>query len=179
LQCFAKHSFGFFGIALRAPQVTKVVQSVSQTHRFDVSFAIFVPHQRQNSPGVNSRLANISTRGFVETGSNVMIGGLIIGPAGGSSATVVVRAIGPSLAGISGALQDPTLELKDANGSTLISNDDWQQGQPTEIQLIGLAPTDSRESALLATLPPSNYTAIVRGAGNTTGVGLVEVYHVQ
>ena len=131
--------------------------------------------------GANSKLANISTRGFVETDSNVMIGGLIIGPAGGSNATVVVRAIGPSLAdfGIPGALQDPALELKDANGTTLISNDDWQQGQPTEIQQAGLAPTDTRESALLATLAPGAYTAIVRGAGNTTGVGLVEVYHLQ
>lgn len=131
--------------------------------------------------GTSSRLANISTRGFVETDNNVMIGGLIIGPAGGSNARVAVRAIGPSLAdfGIPGTLQDPALELKDANGTTLISNNDWQQGQPAEIQQAGLAPGDPRESALLATVPPGNYTAIVSGVGSTTGVGLVEVYHLQ
>ena len=129
----------------------------------------------------NSKLANIATRGFVETGDNVMIGGLIIGPAGGANARVVVRAIGPSLTafGITGALQDPSVELKDVNGSTLSSNDDWMLGQPTEIQQLGLAPTDTHESALVTTLAPGAYTAIVRGVGNTTGVALVEVYHVQ
>jgi len=131
--------------------------------------------------GANSKLANIATRGFVEAGDNVMIGGLIIGPASGSNARLVVRAIGPSLTafGIAGALQDPTVELKDSNGSTLNSNDNWQQGQPTELQQLGLAPTNVAESALVATLAPGAYTAIVRGVGNTTGVGLVEVYHVQ
>ena len=130
---------------------------------------------------VNSKLSNIATRGFVEAGDNVMIGGLIIGPAAGSTVRVVVRAIGPSLSafGIAGALQDPTVDLKDANGATLMSNNDWQQGQPAEIQQLGLAPTDTRESALVTTLAPGAYTAIVRGVGNTTGIGLVEVYHVQ
>jgi hypothetical protein len=129
----------------------------------------------------NSKLANIATRGFVEAGDNVMIGGFIIGPATGSTARVVVRAIGPSLTafGITGALQDPTVDLKDANGTTLLSNNDWQQGQPVDIQQLNLAPTDPRESALVTTLAPGAYTAIVGGVGNTTGVGLVEVYHVQ
>jgi hypothetical protein len=129
----------------------------------------------------NSKLANIATRGFVEAGDNVMIGGLIIGPAAGSTARVVVRAIGPALTafGIAGALQDPTVELKDVNGTTLSSNDDWQQGQPAELEKLGLAPSDTRESALVTTLTPGAYTAIVRGAGNTAGVALVEVYHVQ
>jgi hypothetical protein len=106
---------------------------------------------------------------------------LIIGPAAGSTARVVVRAIGPSLSafGIAGALQDPAVELKDANGSTLSSNDDWQQGLPAELQLLGLVPNDPRESALIATLAPGAYTATVRGAGNVAGVALVEVYHVQ
>lgn len=131
--------------------------------------------------GSNSKLGNISTRGFVGTGSDVMIGGLIIGPAGASNVRVVVRAIGPSLSavGVTGALQDPTVELKNANGTTLSSNNDWQQGQPAELQQLGLAPTDTRESALVATLTSGNYTAIVRGNGNSTGVALVEVYHVQ
>jgi hypothetical protein len=129
----------------------------------------------------NSKLANIATRGFVEAGDNVMIGGLIIGPDAASTARLVVRAIGPSLTpfGIEGALQDPTVELKDANGGTLSSNNDWQKGQPTELQQLGLAPSDPRESALVTTLAPGAYTAIVRGAGNTAGVALVEVYHVQ
>src|SRR5205085_113714 len=129
----------------------------------------------------NSKFANIATRGFVEAGDNVMIGGLIIGPATASTARVVVRAIGPSLTafGIAGALQDPSVDLKDANGTTLISNDNWQQGQPNEIQQLGLAPTDTHESALVTTLAPGAYTAVVRGVANTSGVGLVEVYHVQ
>lgn len=128
----------------------------------------------------NSKLANIATRGFVETDNNVMIGGLIVGPAGGLNARVVVRAIGPSLSnfGINGALQNPTLDLINSNGIVLRSNDDWTNGQRAELEALGLQPSDDRESALLQTLTPGNYTAIVRGAGNTTGVGLVEVYNV-
>ena len=128
----------------------------------------------------NSRLANISTRGFVETGDNVMIGGLIIGPADGASATIVVRAIGPSLtgSGVPDALQDPILELHDSNGN-VTTNDNWRETQETEIQAAGLAPSDDRESAILATLVPGSYTAIVRGVNSATGNGLVEVYHLQ
>ena len=129
----------------------------------------------------DSKLANISTRGFVDSGDNVMIGGFIIGNSGGGGATVVVRAIGPVLGnfGIVGALQDPTLDLVDANGVVLRSNDNWTNGQPTELEALGLLPGDQREAALVQTLAPGNYTAIVRGAGNTTGVGLVEVYNVE
>lgn len=128
----------------------------------------------------NSRLANISTRGFVETGDNVMIGGLIIGPPNGTSAAVVVRAIGPTLGvfGIPGALQDPTLDLVDSNGVVIRSNNDWRESQANEIIATGLQPTDDRESALIETLVPGSYTAIVRGFGNTTGVGLFEAYHL-
>lgn len=127
-----------------------------------------------------SKLANIATRGFVDTDNNVMIGGFIIGGNGQASARVVIRAIGPSLSGfgITGALQDPTLELKNANGSTLISNDDWKQSQAAEINQTGLAPTDIRESALVTSIPDGNYTAILRGKNNSTGVALVEVYNV-
>jgi hypothetical protein len=129
----------------------------------------------------NSRLANISTRGFVDTGDNVMIGGLIVGGTGGESAKVVLRALGPSLAnfGVPDALQDPTLELHNADGSIIRSNDNWKDSQQTEIMASGLAPTDDRESAIVATLPPGNYTAIVRGKNSTTGVALVEVYNLQ
>ncbi|MBA3649944.1 MAG: hypothetical protein H0W66_00315 [Chthoniobacterales bacterium] len=123
-------------------------------------------------------LANISTRGFVDTGDNVMIGGFIIG---GGDSTVLVRGIGPSLIdfGVAGALQDPTLELHNGDGDTLAENDDWKDSQQTEIDATGLPPGDDRESAILSTLPPGAYTAILRGALDTTGVGLVEVYDLQ
>jgi hypothetical protein len=126
-------------------------------------------------------LANISSRGFVDTGDDVMIGGFIIGGDGQADARVVVRAIGPSLAafGITGALQDPIVELKDVNGTTLMSNDDWPQGQPTEINQLNLAPGDTREAALVTSLPPGNFTAVLRGKNSTTGVAVVEVYNVE
>jgi len=130
---------------------------------------------------VDSELANISTRGFIDTGDNVMIGGFIIGPDGFDDGTVLVRGIGPSLTafGVPGALQNPTLELHDGSGNTLVANDDWKESQQTEIEATGLAPSDDHESAILSTLAPGAYTAIVRGALDTTGVGLVEVYHLQ
>ena len=128
---------------------------------------------------VDSKLANISTRGFVQTGDNVMIGGLII--LGEADTDVLVRAIGPTLAnaGVDGALEDPILELYDANGSLIVSNDDWKTTQQTEIEATGLAPTDDRESAILRTLAPDSYTAIVRGKNDTSGVALVEVYNIS
>jgi minor extracellular serine protease Vpr len=132
----------------------------------------------QNS---NSKLANIASRGFVDTDNNVMIGGLIVGPSGGASTKVVVRAIGPTLSnfGIAGALQDPTLDLVNSSGAVVRSNNNWKDSQQTEIEATGLQPSDIREAALVEVLAPGNYTAIVRGVGNTTGVGLVEVYNVQ
>ena len=131
-------------------------------------------------PAADSALANIATRGLVETGENVMIGGLIVGGSGTANAKVVVRAIGPSLAnaGVSGALADPTLELVDANGATIRANDDWMTDQSIELQALGIQPTHDAESALIATLASGNYTAVVRGNGATTGVALVEVYNV-
>ncbi len=127
-----------------------------------------------------SKLANLSTRGFVDTNDNVMIGGFIMGGNGQANGRAVIRAIGPSLAafGISNALQDPVLELHDANGSTLMVNDDWQSSQQAEIEAIGLAPTDTRESAMVLPLPDGNYTAIVRGKNNTIGVAVVESYSI-
>jgi hypothetical protein len=129
----------------------------------------------------DSKLANIATRGFVETDNGVMIGGLIVGPSfGAGNAKVVVRALGPSLAnlGINGTLSDPTLDLVNESGAILRSNDDWKSSQQTEIQNASLAPSDDRESALVEIVAPGNYTAVVRGKGNTTGVALVEVYNV-
>jgi hypothetical protein len=124
--------------------------------------------------------ANISTRGFVDTGDNVMIGGFIVG--GSQNRTVLVRALGPSLGalGVPNSLQDPMLELHNSSGTTLASNDNWRSDQETQISAIGLAPGDNREAAILSTpLAPGSYTAIVRGSGNTTGVALVEIYQLQ
>jgi hypothetical protein len=133
----------------------------------------------------NSTLANISTRGFVGTGDDVMIGGFIVGGGlgvnGAGSEEVLVRGIGPSLTqlGVPNALQDPTLELHNSDGALIASNDNWKDTQQSEIQATGLAPSDDRESAILETIGPGNYTAILRGNNNTTGIGLVEVYRVQ
>lgn len=131
-----------------------------------------------------AQLANISTRGQVLTGDNVLIGGLIVGggtgPNGTGSAKVVVRAIGPSLpSGTSPApLQDPILELHDVNGTAILFDDDWRDTQKDAIVATGLAPNDDRESAIVALVPPGNYTAIVRGKNNTTGLALVEAYNI-
>jgi WD40 repeat protein len=137
--------------------------------------------------GANSKLANISTRGSVDTGDNVMIGGLIVGGGSGDgTATVLVRALGPSLtgSGVPGALGDPTLELHDGSGAAIATNDDWKTrpdgtSQQAEIEATGIPPTNDLESALVAAPAPGNYTAVVRGKNNATGVALVEVYSLQ
>ena len=130
---------------------------------------------------VNSRLANLSTRAFVDTGDNIVIAGFILGNGAGDD-RIIVRGIGPSLAPGSfppaAVLADPTLELRDTNGSLLIADNDWQDN-PVQAALItaaGLAPTNSLESAIAATLPPGAYTALLAGRLNGTGIGLVEVY---
>jgi hypothetical protein len=125
---------------------------------------------------VNSQLANISSRGLVQTGDNVMIAGFII--TGSATQKVIVRAIGPSLP-VPGKLQDPTLELRDQNGAVLDSNDNWIDSADKQAIIDStVAPTNDLEAAIIATLPSSGaqYTAIVRGAVNTTGVAVVEVY---
>lgn len=128
---------------------------------------------------VDSKLGNISTRGFVGTTDDVLIGGFIV--LGNDSAKVIVRALGPSLTQneVPNALQDPVLELHDGNGTTIDSNDDWKTDQESEILATGLAPTEDAESAFVETLLPGPYTAIVSGKNNTTGVGLVEVYQLD
>ena len=127
-----------------------------------------------------SRFGNISTRGLVGTGDNVLIGGLIVSSEESGQANVVVRALGPSLgtAGVSGTLSDPTLELHDSNGDLMAANDNWQDSQGGIIASTGLAPADPREAAIFATLVAGEYTAIVQGANATTGVGLVEFYNI-
>jgi uncharacterized repeat protein (TIGR03803 family) len=129
---------------------------------------------------VNVQLGNISTRGLVQTGDNVMIGGFIV--RGDMPATVIVRAIGPSLTqyNVPNALQDPTLDLHDQTGAVIASNDNWMDA-PNKQAIIdsGYAPSNSLESAILTTLDPGNYTAIVRGKNDTTGVALVEAFVLQ
>lgn len=126
-----------------------------------------------------TRLANISTRGFVQAGDSVMIGGFII-TGGNGSTKVVVRGLGPSLP-VSNALADPTLDLVDAQGTVIDSNDDWGSGpHASDLQAVGLAPTPTAESAIYRTdLASGAYTAVLRGKNGGIGVGLVEVYVFQ
>jgi len=128
---------------------------------------------------VDSKLANISTRGFVSTGDNVLIAGTIV--VGETSQKVLVRAIAPSL-NLPGKMADPTLELRDGNGGLIEANDNWQDS-PNKQAIIDttIPPTNELESAIVATLPANNasYTAIVRGVDGTTGIAVVEVYALQ
>jgi bifunctional N-acetylglucosamine-1-phosphate-uridyltransferase/glucosamine-1-phosphate-acetyltransferase GlmU-like protein len=162
---------------LPAGQYTAIVQGVSGTQ------GVATVEVYDLSPNNGAILANISTRGFIQTGDNVMIGGFIIV---GQSAKVLIRATGPSLIpfGINNALTNPRLELHDANG-TLAMNDDWQttqlggiitSDQSAAIQNSGLAPSNPAESAIIATLAPGAYTAIAQGVNGGTGVGLIEVF---
>jgi hypothetical protein len=125
--------------------------------------------------GGATQLANISTRGLVQTGNNVMIAGIVVQH---HDKGIVVRALGPSLTafGITNALPDPTLDLYDSNGALLVSNDDWKDTQQSVIAGTGLAPANELESAIARTLAPGSYTAIVRGYENATGNALIEVY---
>jgi hypothetical protein len=125
---------------------------------------------------VDSKLANISTRGLVQTGDNVLIGGLIV--LGQNPARVIVRAIGPSLL-VPGGLTDPTLELRDGNGGLIASNDNWRSDQEAEIMATNIPPSNDLESAIVENLAPGNYTAIVRGVNDTIGVAVVEAYDLN
>jgi hypothetical protein len=123
-----------------------------------------------------AKVVNISTRGFIQTGENVMIGGLII--TGNDPSQLVLRGIGPSLGafGVPNVLGDPLLELHDGNGALIRANNDWRETQEVALQNTGLAPTNNLESAILISIPPGNYTAVLKGADGGTGNGLVEVY---
>lgn len=131
------------------------------------------------NPAAASKLANVSTRGFVATGNQVMIGGFIIGGRSTDTTKVIVRAIGPTLP-VCNRLADPTLELHDSNGALVRANDNWQDDptQAAQVQAIGLALDNPLESALAATLPPGTYTAVVAGKAAGTGAALIEVYNV-
>jgi sugar lactone lactonase YvrE len=131
--------------------------------------------------GFGPELGNISTRGFVDTGNNVMIAGFITASGTGGSGQVLLRALGPSLGdfGVANPLADPMLELRDGNGAVIATNDNWKSDQQAAIEATGLAPPDDAEAALIATVVPGAYTLIESGVGGTTGVGLVEVYNLH
>lgn len=135
----------------------------------------FLPSQ----PGVQAQPLNLSTRLRVQEGDRAMITGFII--SGDAPKQVMLRALGPSLqvAGVAGALADPVLELRDSNSALLASNDNWKVFQRAQIEQTGVAPLDDREPAILATLSPGAYTAIIRGASNTDGVALAEIYDLD
>ena len=137
------------------------------------------------SPGVFAELTNVSTRGFVGTDQDIVIGGFITGGGNGST-QIVVRGIGPSLTqhGVTGVLADPFLSLRDKNGNVLWNNNDWKDSQQTDIQAASCngnpcAPPNDLESAIVRTVAPGNYTAILSGRNGTTGIGLVEIYKVR
>jgi hypothetical protein len=127
----------------------------------------------------DSKLSNISTRGFVGQGDDVLIGGAII--LGSGTTNVLFRAIGPHLGefGVPNALQDPTLSLHDGQGNVIATNDNWEDTQKGEIEGTTIPPTDPREAAILRPLTQGNYTAVVRGKNNTTGVALIEAYQIN
>jgi hypothetical protein len=126
---------------------------------------------------VNVQLLNISGRVFVETGDKVGIAGFIV--KGSGFKRIIARAIGPSISSgghpVPGTLQDPVLELHDSNGG-VITNDNWKDSQKSEIQQTGLAPKDDREAAIIVTVPAGTYTAIIRGANSSSGIGVIEIY---
>lgn len=126
-----------------------------------------------------ARLANISTRGQVGTRDDVMIGGIILG--GTELSEVLLRAIGPSLssAGVGGALADPIMGLHDGNGTLIVTNNDWKDIQRAEIEATTLAPSHDKEAAILTALSPGNYTAVVKGVNDTTGVAIVEAFALR
>ena len=167
---------------LPAGNYTAIVRGVNETT------GVALVEAYDLSPDSNSILGNISTRAFVQTDDNVMIGGFIVhGP---QPKRVILRAIGPELSqfGVPDPLANPTLELHNSTGALIASNDNWTHtiiggiitsDQTRDIRSSGHAPTDGRESAIIAELPPGNYTAIVRGVNETTGVGLVEVYDLD
>jgi hypothetical protein len=154
---------------------TVVVRGKNGTQGISLAEVYEVP-----SPGLNSELGNVSGRSFVGTGDNVLISGFIVGDVG--SATVVVRALGPSLVshGVSNPLSDPILTIYDSTGSLVATNDNWHDdNNAVYVQRNGLAPPNALESAIVLHLPPGEYTAVVRGNNGATGNALVEVYHLD
>jgi hypothetical protein len=130
------------------------------------------------STASTARLANVATRGLVQPGDKLLIGGFIVQ---NGSVRVVVRAIGPSLAqfGITNALPDTTLELRNADGTFVRANDDWKTTQKAELEATGLQPTNDLEAAIVDTIQPGQYSALVRGKPEATGTGVVQIYFLK
>jgi hypothetical protein len=135
------------------------------------------------NPGATSELANISSRGFVQTGDNVMIAGFILGGQSTRDSRVAIRGLGPSLgnAGVTNALADPTLDLRDKDGNQIEFNDNYgdNPAEAAELAANGLTPSDPHEAGIFRTFAPGTYTVILTGKGGATGVGLVEVYNLR
>jgi hypothetical protein len=155
---------------------TAVVRGINSTTGIGVVDAFDL------DPSAPSKLGNISTRGFVDVDDNVMIAGFIAGPSNGTSLKILARALGPTLSdfGVAGALANPTLDLVNASGTVIRSNNDWKDDpqQRALIEAAGLAPAHDEEAALVETVAPGAYTAIVRGNNRGTGIGLVEAYNI-
>jgi PKD repeat protein len=170
-----------------SPDVTQSSPTINHTYRHGGAFfatCTVTDTQGEISANVASlviktgaQLVNISTRLRTQTGDNIPIAGFIV--VGDQDKKVIVRGIGPSIQGAQGPLQDPVLELHDSSGAVIASNDNWKDTQQAEIEGSGVPPGDDRESAIVKTLSPGNYTAILRGKDDTTGVALVEVYDIS
>jgi Matrixin len=162
-------------VTLNPGNYTAIVRSFSNAQQPATSgVALFEVYDLRRS---SSRLGNVSARGQVGTGGNILIGGLIVG--GSTPKPVVIRALGPTLTrfGVTGVLADPSLELRDGDGNLVEANNDWEQSpEAAIITADGMAPSNAKESAIARTLSPGNYTALVSGVGGTTGTALVEVY---
>jgi aspartate 1-decarboxylase len=168
----------FIGNILAYASVTTVSGTSVTGRLLALTGAVTLDTNSVTSPGLTpAQLLNISTRLNVQTGDNVAIAGFII--TGNASKKVIVRGIGPSLTGLSPVLANPMLELHGPTGSLMTSNDNWKDNQQTEVQNSTLAPTNDLESAIVATLPPAHYTAILRGKNGTTGIGVVEMYDLD
>jgi hypothetical protein len=147
------------------------------TRGYALSTGIALVEAYDPDPASGSRLAQMSTRGNVRMGNDILIGGFIVL---NSATRVLLRAIGPELTAfnISSALQNPILELRDGNGALIEANDDWKSDNQQAISATGIPPTDDRESAIVRNLVPGSYTALVRGKNNSTGIALVEIYRL-
>jgi hypothetical protein len=159
------------------PAIVKFTSSGAAT---TFAFGPLLPSALAFEP-VTEKIRNISARGLVGGGDNTLIGGFIIGGSALANNAVIVRALGPSLAGsgVANPLSDPVLELHDSSGAVIARNNDWQDTQKAQLTASGLAPTDPRESAMFATLPTGNYTAVVRSGDSTVGTAVVEVFSVS
>jgi hypothetical protein len=176
------------GLAPRDPKESGVIQTVGP----GAYTAILAGKNQGTGVGLveiydtngtaDSQLDNISTRGFVRTGENVMIGGFILG-GNPNTSRIALRGLGPSLAqfGLNPALADPTLELHDSNGTTLVANDDWQSDPASAAALTaaGFALSDPKESGIFTSLPAGQFTAILAGKNGGIGIGLVEIYNLR